>query len=29
MKCFRGDSFSFLGADFANTEPTFLISREV
>ena len=29
MKCFSGDSFSFLGACFANIPPTFLISCEV
>ena len=29
MKCFSGDSFSFLGAGFANISPTFLISCEV
>ena len=29
MKCFSGDSFSFLGAGFANIPPTFLISCEV
>ena len=29
MKCFSCDSFSFLGADFANIPPTFLTSFEV
>ena len=29
MKCFKGDSFSFLWAGFANISPTFLISCEV
>ena len=29
MKCFSGDSFSFLGAGFANIPPNFLISCEV
>ena len=29
MNCFSGDSFSFLGAGFANIPPTFLISCEV
>ena len=29
MKCFSGDSFSFLGPCFANIPPTFLISCEV
>ena len=29
MKCFIGDSFSFLGADFANIPLTFLISSAV
>ena len=29
MKCFKGDSFSFLGAGFANISPTFLVSCEV
>ena len=28
MKCFSGDSFSFLGAGFANISPAFLISCE-
>ena len=29
MECFSGDSFSFLGARFANIPPTFLNSCEV